>query len=292
MQNSYSVSEASGAASSLLKRIADSQPGLRPSEGRVAQLVLDDPARMLHLSIAEASQLAGVSQPTVARFSAALGFSGFREFKLRLAQSMAAGVPYVHHDVRPQDTTSQIVSKVFDRAIGSLVDVRNQLDPAMVSRVIETLAHARRIECFGLGNSAIIAQDAHLKLLRFGIPCGAYADSHSMAIAAAVLEADDVVLVFSASGRSIDAIECARAARARGAKIVAVTASGTPLADAATMTLAADVPEDPDTYAPMTSRLAQLAIVDTLCVGIALALGAEGIERLERVKQAVRKRRL
>lgn len=292
MEASAAVNDGSGPRSVLLERIADSLAALRPSEGRVAQLVLDDPERVLHLSIAETSELAGVSQPTVARFSAALGFSGFREFKLRLAQSIAAGVPYVHLDVAPQDGPSQVIAKVFDRAIGSLVDVRNHLSPVLLSRATQVLANARRIECFGLGNSAIIAQDAHLKLLRFGVPCGAYSDAHSMSVAAAVLEHDDVVLVFSASGRSIDAVDCTRAAVARGARVIAVTATATPLAEVATITLAADVPEDPDTYAPMSSRLAQLAIVDALCVSIALSIGEPGIERLERVKKAVRKRRL
>lgn len=278
--------------STLLARIGTALPSLRQSEREVAELVLAEPARVLQLSIAETAQLAGVSQPTVARFAAALGFSGFREFKLRLAQSIATGVRYVHADVHADDTPDRIVSKVFDRAIGALIDVRNHLDAQALEGAVETLAKARRIECFGLGNSAVVALDAQHKLLRFGIPCSAYSDPHSMSIATAVLGRGDVVLVISASGRTVDAVESAQTARAAGAKVIAVTSSNTPLAAAATVALHADVQEDADVYTPMTSRLAHLAVIDALCVGLALRLGAACVSRLERVKHAVRKRRL
>lgn len=278
--------------STLLARIGTALPSLRQSEREVAELVLAEPARVLQLSIAETAELAGVSQPTVARFAAALGFSGFREFKLRLAQSIATGVRYVHADVQPEDPPDRIVSKVFDRAIGALIDVRNHLDSQALGRAVDLLARARRVECFGLGNSAVVALDAQHKLLRFGIPCSAYSDPHSMSIATAVLGRGDVVLVISASGRTVDAVEGTQAALAAGARVIAVTSSNTPLAAAATVTLHADVQEDPDVYTPMTSRLAHLTVIDALCVGLALRLGPACVSRLERVKHAVRKRRL
>lgn len=284
--------DASSVHSTLLARIRSAVPSLSPSERAVAELILADPARIMELSIAETAQRAGVSQPSVARFAAALGFSGFRELKLRLAQSIATGVRYVHADVEADDPPDRIVSKVFDRSIGALIDVRNHLDQSVFQRVVRLLSKARRIECFGLGNSAIVAQDAQHKLLRFGIPCGAYSDPHSMAIAAAVLGRRDVVLIISASGRTVDAIEAARAALAAGAQVIAVTGRHTPLAAVASHALLVDVQEDPDVYTPMTSRLAHLAVIDALCVGVALALGPECVTRLERVKQAVRQRRL
>lgn len=278
--------------STLLARIANALPGLRKSEREVAELALAEPTRVLQLSIAEMADCAGVSQPTVARFAAALGFSGFREFKLKLAQSIATGVPYVHSDVQPDDTPDRIVPKVFDRAIGALLDVRNHLDAAALGRAVQRLARARRIECFGLGNSAIVAHDAQHKLLRFGIPCAAYADAHSMGIAASVLGAGDAVLAISASGRSVDLIENVRIAAASGAAVIAITGSHTPLAEAAGIALHADVPEDTDIYTPMTTRLAHLVVVDTLCVGLALALGSQSLARMERAKQTVRRRRV
>ncbi len=280
------------AQGAVIARIGNALTTLRRSERDVAELILKDPARALQWSIAEAAQRAGVSQPTVARFATAVGFSGFREFKLHLAQSIATGVRYVHSGVEADDTSEQVVPKVFDRTIGALIDVRNHLDPQAVARAVAMLAAARRIECFGVGNSAIVADDAQHKLLRFGIPCSASADPHAMSMVATVIGAGDVVLAISASGRTVDMVECVRAAVSAGATVIAITSSTSPLARAATLSLHVDVHEDTDIYTPMASRLAHLVVIDALCVGIALAQGPDCIARLERVKQSLRRRRL
>ncbi len=280
------------AQGALIARMSQALPALRRSERDVAELILKDPAQALQWSIAEAAQRAGVSQPTVARFATAMGFSGFREFKMHLAQSIATGVRFVHSDVEADDTPQRVLPKVFDRAIGALIDVRNHLDPQAMARAVALLAKARRIECFGVGNSAIVANDAQHKLLRFGIPCAASADPHSMSMVATVLGAGDVVLAISASGRTVDMVDCARAAVAGGATVIAITNGTSPLARVATLSLHVDVLEDTDIYTPMTSRLAHLVVIDALCVGIALALGPGCIDRLERVKHSLRSRRL
>ncbi|HEX4597255.1 MAG TPA: SIS domain-containing protein [Burkholderiaceae bacterium] len=277
---------------SLLARIAATLPQLRKSERSVAQRVLAQPNEVLHLSIAEMAKRVGASQPTVARFAAAMGFSGYKEFKLRLAQSLASGVPFVHQDVTPDDTVEVVTSKVFDRTIGALIDVRNHLDPVALKRAIQILASARRIECYGVGNSGIVALDAQHKLFRYGVPTASYVDTHAMGMAATTLKRGDAVLAISASGRTADTLVAVEIARESGAKVVAITTRGSPLAKLATAALYADVPEDPDLYAPMVSRLAHLAIIDVLSVGVALALGPGLPKRLERSKQTLRDKRV
>lgn len=278
--------------SPLLARIAASLAELRKSERAVAEWVLAQPSEVLHLSIAELALRVGVSQPTVARFAAALGFSGYKEFKLRLAQSLASGVPFVHQDVGPDDALELVAPKVFDRTIGALINVRNHLDTAQLGRAVQTLAKARRIECYGVGNSGIVALDAQHKLFRFGVPAVSYTDTHTMAMAATVLRRSDAVVAISASGRTTDMLASVEIALESGAEVIAITAGGSPLARLASVALYADVPEDPDIYAPMISRLAHLAIIDVLCVGLALSLGPALVKRLERTKQTLRDKRI
>jgi len=288
---SEALAEPAGGAS-LLTRIGAMKGELRKSESAVADFVLEQPSEVLNISIAELAYRVGVSQPTVARFANALGFSGFKEFKLRLAQSMASGTPFVHRDVGPEDSLNQAVLKVFDRSIGALLNVRNHLDPARVARAVDILAEARRIEFYGIGNSGIVAQDAQHKFFRYGTPSVAYGDPHIQGMAATLLRAGDAVVAISASGRTTDLIRSVELARDAGAEVVAITASGSPLARAASVTLAADVPEDPDVYSPMTSRIAHLAIIDVLAVGVALVAGPELVKRLERTKQTLRDKRI
>ncbi|MFT4046339.1 MAG: SIS domain-containing protein [Solimonas sp.] len=279
-------------ASSLLARIAATSAELRKSERAVADFVLARANEVLTLSIAELAERAGVSQPTVARFAAALGFTGYREFKLRLAQSLASGVPFVHQDVGPDDALEAVGPKVFDRAIGGLLDVRNHLDGAQLARAVHLLAKAKRIDFHGIGNSGIVALDGQHKFFRYGMPTQSYIDTHTMLMAATVLGRGDVVVAISATGRTTDMLAAAEIARESGAGVIAITASGSPLARLATVALAADVPEDPDLYTPMISRLAHLAIVDVLAVGVALELGPALVKRLERSKQSLRDKRV
>ena len=100
---------------------------LRPSERRLADYVARHGASVIRLSMPELAERAGVSQPTIARFCAALGYDGFKEFKLQFAQNVGGGTPFVHQDVQADDRPADIAGKVFDRTIATLMSVRNAL---------------------------------------------------------------------------------------------------------------------------------------------------------------------
>jgi RpiR family carbohydrate utilization transcriptional regulator len=276
----------------MLSRIETVRPSLRKAEQRVADLVLAKPNSAVSLSIGAVADQAGVSQPTVARFCRALGCAGFKDFKLRLAQSLASGVPYVHSDVRPNDPIADVAVKIFDRSIATLIRVRNQIDPATAERAIGILARARKIEFYGLGNSGITAEDAQHKFFRLGVHTVSYSDPHIHGMAATMLKPGDAVVAISGTGRTIDLLRTVELARASGADVVGITASGSPLAKLCTVTLFADVDEDPDVYSPMTSRIAHLVIVDVLAVGLALKRGPALLEQLEKTKRSLREKRV
>ncbi len=278
--------------SALLDRIQSGLDSLRPSEQRVARYVLRHPNLVINLSFPEIAAQTGVSQPTVARFCIASGFSGYRDFKLRLAQSLATGVPFVHRDVNLKDSMAEVGAKVFDRAIAALMTVRNHLDSAALDRAIRLLARAKKIEFYGAGNSGIVAMDAQHKFFRLGAPAVAYADPHVHAMAASLLNSGDVVVAISGSGSTLDLLRSVEIARSAGAEVIAITSSDSPLAKLANITLFADVPEDLDVYAPMTSRLVHLAIIDVLSVGVAVMRGPALGARLKRAKEVIAERRM
>ena len=278
--------------SALLDRIQSGLDNLRPSEQRVARYVLRHPNLVINLSFPEIASQTGVSQPTVARFCTASGFSGYRDFKLRLAQSLATGVPFVHRDVNLKDSMAEVGAKVFDRAIAALMTVRNHLDAVALDRTIRLLARAKKIEFYGAGNSGIVAMDAQHKFFRLGAPAVAYADPHVHAMAASLLSTGDVVVAISGSGSTLDLLRSVEIARGAGAEVIAITSSDSPLAKLANITLFADVPEDLDVYAPMTSRLVHLAIIDVLSVGVAVMRGPALGAKLKRAKEVISERRM
>lgn len=276
----------------MLDRVKAWLVKLPVAERKVAELVLNHPYTVIQAAVAEIAQRAGVSQPTVIRFCRSMGCAGLPDFKLKLAGSLVAGVPYVHASVRPEDPIAEIVSKVFDNTVSALLKCRTDVNPGAIEQAVNLLAGARRIEFYGLGNSGIVAADAQHKFFRFSIPTVAYTDTHIQTMAASLLNEQDVLVVVSNSGRSTDLIEAADLAQQGGAKVVAITSPGSPLARKATVTLVVDAPEDTKTYSPMISRIIHLVIIDILAVGVALKRGPNVINQLEKTKHSLRRKRL
>ncbi|HVE08805.1 MAG TPA: MurR/RpiR family transcriptional regulator, partial [Paraburkholderia sp.] len=214
----------------MLSQVEAMRDQLRPSERKLADYVIEAPREVLDLSMTEVAARAGVSQPTIARFCHALGFSGFREFKIRLAQAIAGDVPAVYRDVRPDEPAPGVAAKVLDRTIGALIQVRNNLSTDSVAAAIELLAHARRIEFYGAGGSGVAALDMQHKFFRLGMPSVAYSDPHTFLMSATLLGKGDVVVAISNTGRTRDIVDAAKSALAAGAKVIALTHGNSPLA--------------------------------------------------------------
>lgn len=276
----------------MLTRIRDIRGELRKSERTVADFILEHPNTVITLSIADLAAAISVSQPTVARFCHALGSTGYRDFKLRLAQSLASGIPFVHRDVNSEDSIAEIGGKVFDSSIAALIHTRNRIDAAALGRAVGILSRAARIEFYGQGNSGIVAQDAQHKFFRLNVPTVAYSDPHVHGMAATLLHAGDAVVAISGSGRSLDILRSVTLARAAGAAVIGITASGSPLARDCDVALGVDVAEDLDVYTPMSSRLAQLAMIDVLAVGVALARGPAFVAQLQKTKKSLLDKRV
>jgi len=267
----------------MLDRVRAALPALPPAEQRVAKLVLADARSFASLPVGELAARAQVSKPTVVRFCRSVGYDGLSDFKLKLAGAVNEGLPFVHRAVDEDDKPGDIVVKVIDNAVSVLLKYRNEAAGHAIERAIVALAAAcrngRRIEFYGVGNSGIVAQDAQHKFFRLGVAASAVSDGHVQVMSATMLQPGDCAVIISNSGRSRDLLDAAEIARRKGATTIVITASGSPLAHAASgaqhVLLAADHPEDDDRYSPMVSRLLHLIIIDILTTGVALRLGGE-----------------
>jgi len=271
----------------LLARIRNATTELSRAERQVAEFLLQKPHDIVSMPIRLLAQECQVSEPTVVRFSLSMGFDGYKAFKLAFAKSLASGIPYLHLDVNQADKVADVLPKVFDRTIATLMEARNSANIATFEAAVQLLAKAKRIECYGLGYSGALAIDAQLKFFRFGIPTTVFCDAHLQAQSATLLNKDCVVVAFSRTGRTRDMMRSVQLAKNAGAKIVVLCASGGNLAELADVHLPIDVEEDPDVYTPMTSRLAHLTYIDALAVAIALVRGPEAIVMLERAKASI-----
>ena len=76
-------------------------------------------------------------------------------------------------------------------------------------------------------------------------------------------------------------------AQKRGATVIAVTDQSSDLAQTADLTFHCHPPEDTNTFTPMSSRLAQLTVLDAIQVCLAISLGEVAEENLRLTKDAL-----
>ncbi len=280
----------------MLDRIRASLPSLAPAEQRVGKLVLTDPRAFAKLPVSELAERSHVSKPTVVRFCRSMGYDGLSDFKLKLAGTVSEGVPFIHRSVDVDDKTSDVVVKVIDNTVAAFLKYRNDASTAAIDKAATVLAATfktgKRIEFIGAGNSGIVALDAQHKFFRLGVNTVAYSDGHMQVMSASLMGPGDCLVIISNSGRTRDLMDACDIARKNGATTIVITASGSPLAMAGHIHLAADHPEGYDRYSPMVSRLLHLMIVDILATCVALRIGGNRLQpMLKEMKNNLRNKR-
>ncbi|GGO89964.1 transcriptional regulator [Wenjunlia tyrosinilytica] len=130
---------------------------LSPTQRRIAQYLLDHLTEAAFLSITDLAERVGVSQPSVTRFAAALGFSGFpalREALHPIALSAVASSPDTHEEIRRNELQAAV-----DAEIENLESLRRALgDPSTVLEVGRELAHSVPLTVLGLRISESLAE--------------------------------------------------------------------------------------------------------------------------------------
>lgn len=289
---------ASDAGGDVLVTIRALLPSLAPVEQRVARQVLADPFGTAKQAISELAASCDTSSTTVVRFCRAVGLRGYPELRIALAAAAHAdrvlGVE-PSHDIVPDDDPAAIVAKIAFADARAVTDTARHLNIAVLSEVVTALATARRIDVYGVGASGYVALDLQQKLQRIGKPAFAWPDPHMAITSAALLGPADVAVALSHTGTTADAIDAMREAGSHGARTVAITNfPRSPIAMAADLVLLTAARETAFRSGAMTSRIAQLTVVDCLFVVLAqhdLPASRDALERTFEAAQARRTRR-
>ncbi|WP_251152804.1 MurR/RpiR family transcriptional regulator [Cellulosimicrobium sp. Marseille-Q4280] len=282
-----------------LVRIRQALPALRPAEARIAQAVLDDPASVVGKTITELAADVGTSQATVVRFCRAVGYAGYPEFRIDLAQATSRRAVeqeranVAHGEIDPDDTVQDVVEKIAFHEARTIEETARALDLEALEAVAAAVAAAPRIDLFGVGSSGLTAQDLAQKLQRIGLVCFASPDPHVQLQSAALLGPGAVALGVSHSGLTVETNHALRIAHERGATTVAVTNfPESPLVGHADLVLTTTARETQFRSGALSSRIAQLAIVDFLFVRVAQRLFERTTENLRATYEAVQPHRL
>jgi RpiR family carbohydrate utilization transcriptional regulator len=271
----------------MLTTITNALPDLTPSEQRVGRWILQHPKDAANITLARLAAECETSEPTIVRFCRHVGLSGFRELAIRLTEALSSPSTDVHRNVSADDSIADAVIKVMDTSIQSLVEMRAQLSSMPVNEAVGAMQDARQIVFAGLGASGQVARDACHKFFRLGIPCTALHDTTVILQYAAIADSRDVLVLLSHSGRWQEFGRAAKTARERGATVIAVTSPDSVFAGEASLLFPCRVVEDTNIFTPMSSRLAQLALLDAIQVALALAQGQVAGDNLRLSKDAL-----
>jgi DNA-binding MurR/RpiR family transcriptional regulator len=255
-----------------LTRIRAALPQMSRIAGRIAGYVLDNPAEVVGMSITELADATEASEGSVINFCRGIGLSGFQHLKLSLAQEIVQPVQFIHEDLSRDDTTEAVCRKVFHSGIQALRDSLSVLDPQALAAAVDIIRSAKRVEIYGIGSSAPIAEDVHYRMLRIGLDARVVTDSHIQAISASRCGPDVAVLTISHSGSTNETVASTRLAHEAGAKTVVITNFGrSPIQAFADIVLFTMARETRFRTEAMTSRIAQLCVIDALIAALALA---------------------
>jgi DNA-binding MurR/RpiR family transcriptional regulator len=282
---------------SVLIKVRRALPSLRPAEQRVAQAVLDDPAGVSESSITTVAKRCDTSETTVLRFCRAIGLAGYPELRIALARAaqweendQEEGAPSTGR-ISATDSLADVVNKTAYADARAITDTARALDLVVLEQVVDALSGAHRVDLFGTGASALVAQDLHYKLHRIGRVSFTWADPHLALTAAAVLGSDDVAVGFSNTGTTFDTIDVLKMARRHGATTIAVTNfDRSPISKVADLVLVTAAHEATFRSGAMSSRIAQLALVDCIFAGVAQKSYDQAVEAIEATYAAVENR--
>ena len=276
-----------GAPDDIVGLIRQTAPSLRPAERRVAEAILADVGLAVHGSSADIARQAGVSEPTVTRFSRAVGCRGVRELKVRLAQSMVVGRIYIEPPPHAGTDLAQpaLWRSVFQEIRRSISLVEEQLRRTDLERAAQVIAKCSRLAAFGVGGgSTIAAAEVEHRFFRLGTAVSHTSDPRLMRMIAATMTRNDVVIAISTTGKATDVADAAAIAKGYGATVIAITNPGSRVAANADIVLGVHVPEAPDALKPTASRYALLAIIDLLAASTAYLKPREAQDRMRRIK--------
>jgi DNA-binding MurR/RpiR family transcriptional regulator len=273
---------------SPLIKIRGAYPTFRRAEQRIANAILQNPEEVINLSVTELAEKSSASESSVVRFCKTLGYKGYYELKISLARELVITPQQIYEEIGLKDDVATVKNKVFQSNILALQETIKILNEKELERAVEALGRASLLVFYGMAGSAAVALDSAHKFLRINIRSVSYSDSHMQAISASLLRKGDVAFGISHSGSSRDVVDALRIAREREATTVCLTHhTKSPITKVADIKLYTAARETALRSDAMTSRIAQLSILDVLYVSVALKRYDLSLQSIERTKDAL-----
>lgn len=258
---------------SALLRLRESRDSLSETERAVADYLLTHTDQAMEMSIHQLAEHSFSSPSTIVRMCRRIGFDGFKEFRRCVTYELAVrkqSKEEEQKEIQREDSLENIIEKITYKNIMSLEDTKNLMDGETLGKCVELISQCRAVLLFGIGASLCAARDAYLKFLRLNKPCIVNDDWHSQYLQAKNASADDLGIVISYSGETVEMVECMKAMKENATPIIAITRCvDSPVSRLADYKLYTAANESVFRSGAMSSRISQLNIIDILYTAFA-----------------------
>lgn len=267
----------------ILEKIKAEYENMTRSQKKIADYILENPSGMIKATITDLCTLTGIkSEASVVRFYRTLGYAGFKDFKIQLAQELVGQTFYhSYEDIRTDDPVAVIRRKIFSGAIATLTTNANYPNDEIYEKARDLLLCANRIVLMGYAASAAVCYYAYFRFTEIGLNCHFSSDSHMNAAVLAQPSPNDLVFCVSHSGESRDLIVPLEKITHKEVSVVLVTGSeNSTLAKMADVALVTKSDEGNIITDAMNSRVAEMCIIDSLFSIIGISKGKDAMARL------------
>ena len=279
-------------AKTVMERLIEEKSKLRSSEEKAADYIIAHAREVVNLPITELAARIGVSEATIVRMCQKVGYRGFQELKISLAMEIVSPIQAVHEEISEDDDMEAVMQKVVNAYITALNSTLQVMPSSELSRAVDYLYAARSIQFYGVGGSGPVAHDAAHKFMKTGKPVVAYTDTHMQAMAAALTEPGDVIVAISHSGSSRDIIDALAIAKSRGVTTIGVCHyARAPIDKVLTIKLGTSSYETLYRMESTSSRIAQLAIIDALFIGVCLRDPDKAVNNIRLTREVIAPKR-
>ena len=254
----------------LITKIQINYPSFTRAEKHVADFILENPRKVLYMSITDLADASKVGDTSVFRFCRTLRFDGYQKFKMSLAQDITAldGKPQEFSgEIEETDSFDEVLRKVLHTHVSALNETYEQINKDDISLAVQYLVDARKVVFFGVGSSLVTAMEATDKFMRITDKMTCTIDSHQQTMTASLLKKEDAAVIISFSGSTRDCVDIAKICRQNGVKVICITRFGkSPLTRYSDLTLLLGANEHPLQGGSITARISQLFLLDILYI--------------------------
>lgn len=246
----------------LLVMLRGSMNSFTKKEKAIAEYVLYNHKEVASIPIGTLASLLNLSPSLIVHFCKQLGYNGFQDLKLSLAEICEDSLEYpVYGDY----SSDSLIMNTFKNAVLVIEDTLKLNSLSTIEEVASLMVNATRVEFFGSGGSARIAENASRKFLRWKHSVSFHRETNQQINSAKSLDIGNLGIGISYSGETKSIIQCLELAKERGATTLAITSSNrSNLAEIAHITLLAAVRGEEKFGENEFSKIGQTILLDAI----------------------------